>query len=57
MALSPTDVLTDLIRVMSERSLSYAVVVDSSTRSVLGLATAEQINAVVGAQLARRGRR
>ena len=56
-ALSPTDVLTDLIRVMSERSLSYAVVVDSSTRSVLGLATAEQINAVVGAQLARRGRR
>ena len=56
-ALSPTDVLTDLIRVMSERSLSYAVVVDSSTRSVLGLATAERINAVVGAQLARRGRR
>ena len=56
-ALAPTDVLTDLIRVMSERSLSYAVVVDSSTRSVLGLATAEQINAVVGAQLARRGRR
>jgi Zn-dependent protease len=56
-AMSPTDVLTDLIRVMSERSLSYAVVVDSSTRSVLGLATAERINQVVGAQLARRGRR
>ena len=56
-AMSPTDVLTDLIRVMSERSLSYAVVVDSSTRSVLGLATAERINEVVGAQLARRGRR
>jgi Zn-dependent protease len=56
-AMSPTDVLTDLIRVMSERSLSYAVVVDSATRSVLGLATAERINEVVGAQLARRGRR
>lgn len=54
---SSTDVLTDLIRVMSERSLSYAVVVDASTRSVLGLATAERINALVGAQLARRGRR
>jgi Zn-dependent protease len=56
-AVSPTDVLTDLIRVMSERSLSYAVVVDSSSRAVLGLATAERINAVVGALLARRGRR
>ncbi|HET8988925.1 MAG TPA: site-2 protease family protein [Humibacillus sp.] len=54
---SPSDVLTDLIRVMSERSLSYAVVVDASSRSVLGLATADRINAVVGAQLARRGRR
>jgi hypothetical protein len=42
---------------MSERSLSYAVVVDSASRTVLGLATAERINAVVGAQLARRGRR
>jgi Zn-dependent protease len=56
-AVSSTDVLTDLIRVMSERSLPYAVVVDASTRSVLGLARAERINAVVGAQLARRGRR
>ena len=56
-AVSPTDVLTDLIRVMSERSLSYAVVVDAASRAVLGLATAERINAVVGAQLARRGRR
>ncbi|TQM58141.1 site-2 protease family protein [Humibacillus xanthopallidus] len=55
--LSASDVLTDLIRVMSERSLSYAVVVDSTSRSVLGLATADRINAVVGAQLARRGRR
>ncbi|HET7799515.1 MAG TPA: site-2 protease family protein [Humibacillus xanthopallidus] len=54
---SVTDVLTDLIRVMSERSLSYAVVVDSTSRSVLGLATADRINAVVGARLARRGRR
>jgi Zn-dependent protease len=52
-----TDVLTDLIRMMSERSLSYAVVVDSTSRSVLGLATAEGINAVVGARLSRRGRR
>ena len=34
-AVSATDALTDLIRVMSERSLSYAVVVDASTRSVL----------------------
>ena len=51
------DVLTDLIRVMSERSLPYAVVVDSGSRSVLGLATADRINAVVGAELARRGRR
>ena len=56
-AVSATDALTDLIRVMSERSLSYAVVVDASTRAVLGLATAERINAVVGEQLARRGRR
>jgi Zn-dependent protease len=56
-AVSPTDLLTDLIRLMSERSLSYAVVVDSSSRSVLGLATAQRINTVVGAQLARRGRR
>lgn len=55
-AVSPTDVLTDLIHIMSERSLSYAVVVDSTSRSVLGLATAERINAVVGARLGRRGR-
>ena len=56
-AVTASDVLTDLIRIMSERSLSYAVVVDSTSRSVLGLATAERINAVVGARLARRGRR
>ncbi|EWT00857.1 peptidase M50 [Intrasporangium oryzae NRRL B-24470] len=55
--LTKSAVLTDLVRVMSERSLSLAVVVDESTREVLGMATAERINAVVGAELARRGRR
>jgi hypothetical protein len=50
-------VLTDLIRLMSERELSLAVVVDEQTRDVQGLATAERINAVVGAELGRRGRR
>lgn len=50
-------VLTDLVRVMSERSLSFAVVVDEGSRQVLGLATAERINDVVGAELARRARR
>jgi len=49
--------LTDLIRVMSESDLSRAVVIDESTRDVRGLATAERINAVVGAELGRRGRR
>jgi Zn-dependent protease len=49
--------LTDLIRVMSERDLSLAVVLDESTRDLRGLATAERINAVVGAELGRRGRR
>jgi Zn-dependent protease len=55
--MGPADVLTDLIRVMSERSLPYAVVVDSGSRAVLGLATADRINAVVGAKLARRSGR
>ena len=56
-ALPDDAVLTDLIRVMSERELSLAVVVDEATRDVRGLASAERINAVVGAELARRGRR
>jgi Zn-dependent protease len=56
-ALPGDAVLTDLIRVMSERELSLAVVVDEDTRDVRGLASAERINAVVGAALARRGRR
>jgi hypothetical protein len=42
---------------MSERELSLAVVVDEATRDIRGLASAERINAVVGAELARRGRR
>jgi Zn-dependent protease len=50
-------VLTDLVRVMSERSLAVAVVVDETTRHVVGVATAQRINDVVGAELARRGRR
>jgi len=56
-ALPDDAVLTDLIRVMSERELSLAVVVDEATRDIRGLASAERINAVVGAELARRGRR
>lgn len=56
-ALPGDAVLTDLIRAMSEDDLSFAVVVDEATRDVLGLARAERINSVVGAQLARRGRR
>lgn len=55
--LGPGAVLTDLVRVMSERSLSVAVVVDPHTRRVAGLATAQRINETVGAELARRGRR
>jgi hypothetical protein len=56
-ALPDSAVLTDLIRVMSERELSLAVVVDDQSRHVQGLASAERINAVVGAELARRGKR
>ena len=56
-ALPAAAVLTDLIRVMSQDELPFAVVVDEVTREVRGLATAERINTVVGEQLARRGRR
>lgn len=56
-ALPGDAVLTDLIRAMSDDDLSFAVVVDEATRDVLGLARAERINSVVGAELARRGRR
>jgi Zn-dependent protease len=56
-ALPPGAVLTDLIRVMSERELALAVVIDEGTRHVRGMATAERINEVVGAELSRRGRR
>jgi len=56
-ALPADAVLTDLIRVMSDADLSFAVVVDENSRDVRGLARAERINSVVGAELARRGRR
>lgn len=56
-ALPDDAVLTDLVRAMSEAELSLAVVVDEPTRDILGLARAERINSVVGAELARRGRR
>ncbi len=55
--LPPDAVLTELVRLMSERSLSVAIVVDAQTRRVAGLATAQHINDVVGAELSRRGRR
>ncbi|MEO6999848.1 MAG: site-2 protease family protein [Terracoccus sp.] len=55
--LPPDAVLTELVRLMSERSLSFAIVVDAQTRRVAGLATAQHINDVVGAELSRRGRR
>jgi Zn-dependent protease len=55
-ALPADAVLTDLIRVMSDADLSFAVVVDEESRDVRGLARAERINSVVGAELARRGR-
>ncbi len=56
-ALPAQAVLTDLIRVMSALDLSFAVVVDDASREVRGVASAERINTVVGAELARRGRR
>ncbi|MDV3220131.1 site-2 protease family protein [Intrasporangium sp.] len=55
-ALGADAVLTDLVRVMSERSLPVVLVVDDTTRRVLGLATADRVNTVVGAALARRRR-
>ncbi|MEO5746060.1 MAG: site-2 protease family protein [Terracoccus sp.] len=55
--LPPDAVLTELVRLMSERSLSVAIVIDAQTRRVAGLATAQHINDVVGTELARRGRR
>ncbi|MGN6754570.1 MAG: site-2 protease family protein [Intrasporangium sp.] len=56
-ALPADAVLTDLVRVMGERSLPVAVVIDEVTRGVRGVARAERVNDVVGAELARRGRR
>ncbi|HET7396888.1 MAG TPA: site-2 protease family protein [Intrasporangium sp.] len=52
-----TAVLTDLVRLMAERSLAVAVVLDESTRRVRGVALAERVNDVVAAELARKGRR
>ncbi|HEX5966888.1 MAG TPA: site-2 protease family protein [Intrasporangium sp.] len=49
-------VLTDLVREMSERNLPVTVVVDATTRRVRGIATADRVNPVVGAALARRRR-
>lgn len=49
-------VLTDLVREMSERNLPVTVVVDATTRRVRGIATADRVNQVVGAALARRRR-
>ncbi len=56
-ALPADAVLTDLVRAMGERSLPVAVVIDEQTRTVRGVARAERVNEVVGAELARRGRR
>lgn len=55
-ALGSDAVLTDLVRAMSERSLPVALVVDDTTRRVRGLVTADRVNDVVGAALARRRR-
>jgi CBS domain-containing protein len=55
-ALGTDAVLTDLVREMSERNLPVIVVVDATTRRVAGLVTAERVNEVVGAALARRRR-
>ncbi|MDC5697459.1 site-2 protease family protein [Intrasporangium calvum] len=49
-------VLTDLVRAMSERNLPVVLVVDETSRRVRGLVTADRVNAVVGAALARRRR-
>ncbi|HKX68864.1 MAG TPA: site-2 protease family protein [Intrasporangium sp.] len=55
-ALDTDAVLTDLVREMSERNLPVTVVLDATTRRVLGIATADRVNEVVGAALARRRR-
>ncbi|GAA6526827.1 site-2 protease family protein [Intrasporangium sp. DVR] len=55
-ALGPDAVLTDLVRAMGERNLPVALVVDDATRGVRGLVTADRVNTVVGAALARRRR-
>ena len=55
--LPPEAVLTELVRLMGDRSLSVAIVVDAESRRVAGLATAQNINDVVGNELAQRGRR
>lgn len=55
-ALGTDAVLTDLVRAMSERNLPVTVAVDATTRRVLGIATADRVNEVVGAALARRRR-
>ena len=55
-ALEADAVLTDLVREMSERNLPVVVVIDVTTRRVVGIATADRVNEVVGAALARRRR-
>lgn len=53
----PADaVLTDLLRAFSEHSLSMAIVRDEATREVLGVVTADRLNAVIGEELERRRR-
>lgn len=54
--LDSTAVLTDVVRLMSERSLTLAVVIDPATGRARGAISAERVNDVVGAELARRGR-
>ena len=56
MSLDTDAVLTDLVREMSERNLPVIVVIDATTRRVVGIATADRVNEVVGAALARRRR-
>ncbi|MDN5789388.1 MAG: site-2 protease family protein [Micrococcales bacterium] len=54
-ALGEGAVLTDVVRVMGERELSLAVLVDEESRRLRGVVRAERVNEVVGAALARRG--
>lgn len=53
--LRPDAVLTDLVRIMGERELSLAVVIDEASRQLRGVVRAERVNDVVGTELARRG--